>query len=145
MSSIFFYGLFMDTALLQEMGLGASVAVPAKLQGYKIHIGKRATLIQEPGCTSYGMLIELPDDEATTLYSAPDVCDYVPESVIAVRLNDGATQGALCYNLPADKRVEGFDAAYAQKLSNLLIRLEFPESYARELIRADETCHPLPE
>ena len=133
MSSIFFYGLYMDTDLLREMNLNPAAVAQAKLLGYQIHIGNRASLTPKAGSTSYGMLIELPDDDVSTLYSAPDVSDYRPESVNAIRLNDGAVQSALCYNLPPDKLGAGFNSEYAKSLFALLIKLGFPITYANEI------------
>ena len=49
MSTIFFYGLFMEQRLLTEKGLHPEVIGPAVLQGYRIHIGERATLLRSPG------------------------------------------------------------------------------------------------
>jgi hypothetical protein len=79
------------------------------------------------------MLIDLPDEEATTLYSAPDVSDYCPDKVSAVLLNDRTIQTSLCYNLPADKLGDGTNAEYAEQLSALVLELGFPPAYASEI------------
>ncbi len=135
MSCIFFYGLFMDATLLREKGLHPTLVGPAELPGYQIHIGSRASLIPNPQSTSYGMLIDLPDEEATTLYSASDVSDYCPEIVKAILLNDRTLQTSLCYNLPADKLGAGTNSKYAEQLSALVLELGFPPAYASEITR----------
>jgi len=135
MSCAFFYGLFMDTDLLREMKLAPVALGQALLHGYQLHIGDRATLIPKPEATSYGMLIELSDAELSALYSAPSVSDYLPEHVEANRLDDGAIQLAVCYNLPANRLGAEFNSEYAKNLSSLLIRLGFPLNYASELIQ----------
>lgn len=137
MSRVFFYGLFMDTAFLSEMGLTPVVLGQAMLREYQLSIGDRATLTPKLGATSYGMLIELSDDELSALYSTPSVSDYQPETVDTTRLDDGTTQTALCYNLPADKLGAEFNSEYAKNLSSLLLRLGFPPSYASKIIQPD--------
>ncbi len=135
MSCIFFYGLFMDASLLREKGLHPTVLGPAELPGFQIRIGNRASLIPSPQSTSYGMLIDLPDEEATTLYSAPDVSDYRPEHVSVILLKHRTIQTSLCYNLPAGKLEVGMIAEYAEQLSALVLQLGFPSAYASEITR----------
>jgi hypothetical protein len=130
---IFFYGLFMDPDLMRDQGLHPTLVGPAELPDYRIHIGQRASLVPSPRSTSYGMLIDLPDDEAATLYAAPDVRDYRPEDVNAVLLNDRTVHTASCYNLPADRLGAGTNAEYAERLSTLLLELGFPPAYARHV------------
>lgn len=132
---IFFYGLFMDPELLRVQGLHPALAGPAELPGFRIHIGDRASLIPSAGATSYGMLIDLGDDEAAALYSAPDVSDYVPERVDAILLEDRGVHPAWCYNLPADALGAGANPEYAERLSALVVELGFPAAYASEITR----------
>ncbi len=133
MSCVFFYGLFMDSSLLSDMGLRPVSLGPALLRGYELRIGARATLVPKPEAVAYGMLIELTDAELSSLYSAPGVGDYRPYNVETERLDDGTAQPALCYNLPADKLGVEFNSEYAKALSALLLRLGFPSSYASEV------------
>lgn len=134
MSRIFFYGLFMEPRLLRELGLHPALVGPAQLPGYQLRIGNRASLIPSPQSSVYGMLMELSDEEAMALYSAPDVSDYRPEEVHAVLLEGRTLLAARCYNLPADKLGEGKDAEYAEQLSALVLRLGFPAAYARQVL-----------
>jgi hypothetical protein len=133
MSRVFFYGLFMDAGLLREMKLSPVELGQAVLHEYRLHIGNKATLIASPGAKSYGMLIELDDDELSDLYSGPGVIDYRPETVETERVDDGTIQPALCYNLPADQLGSEFNSEYARNLSSLLTRLGFPLTYARKV------------
>ena len=73
MSKIFFYGLFMDRSLLTEKGLHPEIIGSAVLPDYRIHIGKRATLLRSASSRAYGIVMELADQEARALYSEPSV------------------------------------------------------------------------
>ena len=135
MSCVFFYGLFMDVGLLTKTGLAPTVLGPARLRDYQLRIGDRATLVPKTGAIAYGMLMELTDSELTTLYAAPGVSDYRPYTVETERLEGGAVQSALCYNLSTEPLDADFNAEYAKALSDLLLKLGFPASYAHELGR----------
>ena len=127
----------MDSNLLSEMGLRPVSLGPALLRGYQLRIGERATLVPKAQAVAYGMLIELADAELSSLYSAPGVGDYRPYNVETERLDDGTSQPAVCYNLPADKLGAEFNSEYAGTLSALLLRLGFPSSYASEVNQPD--------
>jgi hypothetical protein len=138
MIRIFFYGLFMDPSLLRAQGLHPEIVGPAEVPGYGIRIGNRATLIPSPRSISYGMVIDLGEEEAAALYSPPDVKDYRPEWVDAILLNDRTTRRSLCYNLPTDKLDAGFNLKYAERLSKLVLELGFPADYAREIMQGGD-------
>jgi hypothetical protein len=132
---VFFYGLFMDEDLLVEMGLHPMRSGSAELPDFQIRIGERATLIPSPGSISYGVVVELPKAEVFDLYSKPHVRDYCQEPVNAIMIGDRSIQHSVCYNLPPDKPGAGVNAAYAEKLAELVLRLGFPSDYAKEIIR----------
>jgi hypothetical protein len=134
MRTIFFYGLFMDVNLLEDMGFNPEVVGPAELHDYRIRIGNKATLIHHVGSCSYGVVMRLSEDQASALYAAPGVVDYVPEEVEVKLLGDGSVLKALCYNLPLDKVDSGVNTEYAEKLSRLLLDLGFPSAYAHEIL-----------
>ncbi len=127
---VFFYGLFMDAGLLRQMNLEPVELGPAVLHGYQLRIGNKATLVPSLEAKSYGMLMELADDELASLYSGPGVSAYQPEVVETMRIDDGTRQPAVCYNLPADQLGAEFNSEYANNLSSLLTRLGFPPAYA---------------
>jgi len=130
---IFFYGLFMDCTLLQEMGFHPTTVGPAQLAGFRLAIGDRATLIPAAGSTCYGILIDLPDDEAAALYSGPGVADYRPETVQAILLQDRSMWDSVCYNLPVPASGTARNDEYAEALARLAEKLEFPTDYVREI------------
>lgn len=131
--TVFFYGLFMDEALLKGKGIRLAGSKVAVLEGYKLQIGRRATLIQDPTARSFGVVGRLARRDAERLYSEESVADYVAETV-RVTLPDGTTEAAVCYNLPAEK-LEGTNPEYADALLQLARKLGFPDEYREEIER----------
>ncbi len=128
---LFFYGLFMDEQLLREKGVRASVPRIAYLDGYRLCIGRRATLLRDPGARAHGVLMRVTREDAEALYGDDSVRDYVAEPV-NVTLPDGGVEPALCYNLP-DGKVAGTSPEYARALLELATRLGLPDEYLREI------------
>jgi hypothetical protein len=139
MSNIFFYGLFMDRALLVEKGLHPQMVGPAVLPGYRIHIGERATLVPSDSSRAYGVVMALSDEEARALYSEPSVREYVPERVRVALLEEGKALEVLCYNLPLEL-VAGANPAYAIKLAALVEALKFDSAYVAEIAAFGEAA-----
>jgi hypothetical protein len=133
MSRIFFYGLFMDRSLLVEKGLHPEVIGPAVAPGYRIHIGERATLLRSASSRAWGIVMELNDEEAHTLYSDPSVREYVRERLQVELLDTGEAAEAYCYNLPRDLGLAGANPAYAAELSQLARALRFDPAYVEEI------------
>jgi len=132
--AVFFYGLFMDESLLASKGIEPALATTGYVDGYRLRIGKRATLVPEQGNRAYGVLMMIGREDATGLYSDETVADYVPEPV-SVSLPSGDSEPAICYNLPPSK-LEGANSAYAESLLLLAKRLGFPEDYL-DVIRSE--------
>lgn len=124
---VFFYGLFMDEALLASKGIRPTFSSFGYVEGFRLHIGERATLLLAPDSRSYGVLMEVTAHQAARLYSDHSVRDYVAEPVV-VHLRDEVRVAAVCYNLPAS-RVSGTNPEYAAALLALATRLRMPESY----------------
>ena len=133
MSKIFFYGLFMDRSLLTVKGLNPETVGPAVLYGYRIHIGERATLLPSPSSRAYGIVMELPDQEARALYSEPSVREYERERVQVELLASNAVVEAYCYNLPRELGLAGANPAYANELARLVEALHLDPAYAQEI------------
>ncbi len=124
----FFYGLFMDSGVLRESRVVAANPRRAYVDGHALRIGRRATLVPEPGARAYGMVFALTHDELERLYSAPGLEDYRPEAVLAHGLEGGAWP-ALCYNLRQAPGPDEANAEYAARLREVLRRLGFPPDY----------------
>lgn len=123
----------MDAGLLRSMGLRPQVVGPARLCGYQIRIGERASLIRAIGSASYGVLIDFPEEDASALYSRPEVEGYQPEFVEVGLLNDESRQRVSCYLLPQDMIGSDRNMEYAAKLAALVRELGLPAEYAREI------------
>ena len=133
MSTVFFYGLFMDRSLLTDKGLHPQTVGPAVLQGYRIHIGERATLLPSVSSRAYGVVMELSEEEARELYAEPSVREYRRERVQVTLLKGDEVVEADCYNLPRELALAGTNPAYARKLSRLVEALGFDSAYAEEI------------
>ena len=131
----FFYGLFMDKAVLEEAGVAARNPQMAYVEDFGLRIGRRATLVPEAGARAYGMLYDLMHEELGKLYGAPGLEDYRPEAVEA-HLLEGGHRPALCYNLLDAPAPGEANAAYAKRLSEALKRLGFPADYVASIHRA---------
>ena len=128
---VFFYGLFMDAAVLLEKGIEPKLPRKAYLKDYTLRIGERASLIHSKDDFCYGMLMVCDKYSLQKLYSEPSVADYVPEEV-NVYTDQGESISALCYNLPTEL-IKGTNTAYAASLLQLAKQLEFPAIYLEKI------------
>jgi hypothetical protein len=124
---VFFYGLFMDVAILRADG----VAEPedprrAFVDDFELRIGQRATLVPVAGSRTYGMLFALTHTELDLLYAAPGLEAYRAEAIVAQSF-DGIVTPALCYNLRHPPSADEWNSGYASRLREILARLNFPE------------------
>ena len=133
MRRVFFYGLFMDVDLLAQQAFETRTIGTAKLPGFELRIGDRATLLPCKDAVSYGVLVDMPDDDLRRLYSGPGVAGYRAETVKARLLADASEHVAQCYNLPADRLEDAVNVAYARRLARLVKRLDFPAGYAAQI------------
>lgn len=124
----FFYGLFMDSDILRESQVEAVSPRRAYVDDYALRIGRRATLVPTPGARAYGMVFALTHDELETLYTAPGLEQYRPEAVLAHSM-EGETLPALCYNLREAPGSDEINTEYAERLREVLGKLEFPPEY----------------
>lgn len=133
-TSIFFYGLFMDKALLASKGVHPAETTVGYVDGYGLRIGERATLIPEPNARTYGLLMTVTRQEVAALYSDESVADYQPEPVLVTGAGD-VKLSALCYLLPSDK-LAGANPDYAASLLELATGLGFPADYLERIRHA---------
>lgn len=127
---VFFYGLFMDEALLREKGMNPGNRRLASVENFCLVIGSRATLVPCKGQTVHGVLFSLTHSEVEALYSEASVSVYRPEAVSV--FSDGKTIPALCFNLPAPP-LEARNPHYSSKLRELADRIGLPENYVSSI------------
>ncbi len=124
---VFFYGLFMDESLLASKGVRPAESAIGFVDGFGLHIGKRATLVPEASSRTYGVLMRITSEDAAVLYSEPSVADYIAEPVV-VNLPGDIQVSAVCYNLPT-ARLSGTNPEYAAALLALATNLGLPGTY----------------
>ena len=133
----FFYGLFMDVAVLRSSGIEPTRPRPAYVDDFALRIGNRATLVATPGARAYGMLVALIHAELDRLYGAPGLDQYRPEAVVA-QLMEGGSVPALCYNLVLEPRADERNPDYAARLQRTLRDLNFPSAYVDSVASRDD-------
>lgn len=129
---VFFYGLFMDETLLRGKGLSPSGRARARVENFRLVVGRRATLAPCEGAEAHGLVYSLTHAELDALYSEASVGAYRPEAVRAL-LDDGTSVPALCFNLPAPPAPGEQDPLYASKLRSLAARVGLPPAYVASI------------
>lgn len=125
---IFFYGLFMDLELLRQKGLTPVNPRKSHVEGFRLLIGRRATLVPDPGSRAYGMVMGLSSHEIAQIYSWPGLERYFPEAVLA-HPPEGDPAPALCYILAEPPPAHERNPEYAAQLRASLQALGFPAEY----------------
>jgi hypothetical protein len=132
MIDVFFYGLFMDEALLRTKGITSPNLRVGSVPGFQLRIGNRATLVPIPGERVFGVIASLSHAELERLYSEPSVQDYKPEAVLAHLLN-GEILAVLCFNLAESPSANEHNPDYAAKLRALAAKLQLPPDYVSSI------------
>jgi len=130
---VFFYGLFMDVAILSKNGIKPSNPRRGYLNDYALKIGDRASLISCKNERAYGIVMTVDNDAVHNLYAEASVADYIPGAV-NVNLNSNDSITATCYNLPSES-LTGTNASYAASLYKLAKREGFPNEYLEKIKR----------
>jgi hypothetical protein len=128
----FFYGLYMDDAVLAGMGVTPRSRRKASASGFALRIGKRATLVRAPGSVAWGMVYAVTAEELGKLYGGPGLEAYRPEE-IEVALENRAIIPVRVYNLPQPPSPDERNPDYAAKLKAAMTRLGFPAEYVTRI------------
>jgi cation transport regulator ChaC len=131
---VFFYGSYMNRAVLADVGLAPAHWEAASLPGFDIRIAPRANLLRAPGHVVFGVLATATHAQLDRLYAhARNVLDeiYLPEAVL-VHTHAGRWQPALCYVAPqmAERTPE---ADYVTRIVGPARQLGFPAWYVARL------------
>ena len=81
---VFFYGLFMDEAALREKGFRPADARPARVDGFLLRLGARATLVPDPARCVHGMLMSLTHRELDPTITVEALFDHLPVALVAL-------------------------------------------------------------
>jgi len=135
-AAVYFYGSYMNRAVLSEAGLSPRSWEIAILAGFDIEIRPRANLISSPGTAVWGILASASHAEIDALYAhAHDVLGetYLPQAVL-VEVAHGGYRPALCYISP---RMEARPAAddYIDRILVPAREHGFPASYLARIER----------
>lgn len=132
--STFFYGSYMNPAVLREADIVFEGFEVARLDGYDIRIAPRANLVASAEHCVYGVLAKATHAELSRLYDhAKDVLGetYLPHPVLTQVL-DGDWRPALCYIAPSMVERPA-DPAYVDRIVAPARELGFPEWYIERL------------
>lgn len=131
---VFFYGSYMNRAVLAEAGVEPQHWETARLDGFDLRIEPRANLVPAPDRSVWGILAQLPHDQLIRLYAhAKEVLGevYLPEAVV-VSTSDEEMVPALCYICPsmAPRQPE---RDYVERILAPAREHGLPESYIRRI------------
>lgn len=122
---VFFYGLYMDPKLLRAKGVSARNPRKAQVEGYRLRVGKHATLLREKACVAHGMLYALTHNEIDKLYWSIGLNNYVPEALSVVTENQEQIS-ALCCNLLLPPEEQEEIPQYLARLKYCMAKLGLP-------------------
>ena len=129
----FFYGSFMNPAVLAKANVHPTELQKARLDGWELTIAPRATLVPSPRGAVFGILARLTHAELDKLYTKDwfGFGTYVPEAVIVTDAN-GRQVPAMCYI--AWQTVSGKPTAdYIERMVSIARAYSFPEDYVRHI------------
>ena len=137
-TDVFFYGLFMDAAVLEAKGVRSTQSRLAVVRGWALRIGQRATLVPAPDETVHGVLMSLTVADVDRLYAEASVQMYRPVAVLiepaaGAAAHKAAAVAALAYVLPEPPGPAERNPEYATKLRALAERLGLPGDYCRSI------------
>jgi hypothetical protein len=130
-TSVFFYGSFINVAVLARAGLVPDDVEVARLWGFDIRIAPLATLVRSDRDSVYGTLCTTPRAALDRLYGQEWVAAYRPEAVVAETLR-GRLAPALCWIAPPSPPAPATDE-YIDRIVGPARELGFPGWYIERL------------
>lgn len=130
----FFYGSYINPAVLREVDLRPERMQVARLPGFDIEIRPLANLVPSDRHTVYGVLADATHAELARLYHhAEHVLGavYLPQAVLA-HAQDGRLEPALCYIAP-EMPAAPASADYVGRIVEPARAYGFPAWYVRRL------------
>jgi hypothetical protein len=130
---VFFYGTFMNPAVLAEYGIVARDLLPARVAGFELYIRPRVNLLPSAGASVYGTIACVTHEDLEKVYSDLEKrfdLKYLPEAVLAETLAGTLTvKAALCY-ITSQMTPGRAAPEYVKELAECVRALNLPESYA---------------
>ena len=115
LQDVFFYGLYIDKEILESKGVEARNPRIAAVSGYKLRVGKYATLLREENAKAHGIVFSLTHEEIDKLYAGAGLDMYVVEALL-VETKQGASLPVLCCNLLIPPLDDESNPEYSMKL-----------------------------
>jgi hypothetical protein len=131
---VFFYGSYINFAVLREVDLVPERWEVARLDGFDIRIQPRANLVPSDQHCVYGIVATATHAELARLYAhAQEVLGevYLPEAV-QVQTLAGLWRPALCYLCP-EMPPRPADNAYVERIAGPARDFGFPQWYIARL------------
>ena len=131
---VFFYGSYMNFAVLREADLIPEQWEVARLDGFDIRIQPRANLVRSDQHCVYGIIATATHAELARLYAhAREVLGeiYLPEAVL-VQTRAGLWRPALCYLCP-EMTPQPPDSAYVERIVGPARVFGLPDWYMARL------------
>lgn len=131
---VFFYGSYINPAVLREVDLAPDRIEVARLPGFDIEVRPLANLVPSDRHTVYGVLATATHAELERLYAhAREVLGgvYLPRAVLAHTLQ-GGMEPALCYIAPR-QAPRPAAPVYLERILEPARALGFPDWYLRRL------------
>ncbi len=122
LNDVFFYGLYMDPKVLEAKGVVPRNPCKAVAQGYRLRVGKMATLLREPGAQAHGMVYQLTHGEVNRLYWGAGLDVYVAEALL-VETETGEVRSVICCNLLTTPADDESNPEYLAKLLDCMKKL----------------------
>jgi cation transport regulator ChaC len=129
----FFYGSFMHPDVLAQANVHPTERQLARLDGWKLRIAPRATLIPADGNCVYGIVAQLTHPELDKLYTKDwfGFGTYLPEAVMVT--NATARQlAAMCY-IAWETAGGKPTREYMEKMVSVAREYSFPDDYIRHM------------
>jgi hypothetical protein len=132
--NVFFYGLFMDAAVLEAKGVRGFGSRVGVVRDWALRIGQRATLVPAPSRAVYGVVTAMSLSDVDRLYAEASVCMYRPVAVLVeADAAKAPAVAAIAYVLPVPPASEERNPEYAARLRELAERLNLPPGYTRSI------------
>jgi hypothetical protein len=130
---VFFYGTFMNPAVLARYGITVEKVTAARVQNFDIYIRPRVNLISKKGASVYGGVVSVTHEELDRIYVGLEKqfgLKYLPEAVLAESIETSAeSEPVLCF-IAAEMEPDTPEPQYVRKLAACVRALNLPESYA---------------